>query len=76
MDCRQRLFDPLYPTRQAELVDCNEYQPHESLGGLPLVHFMPPLTLAAIVYQPIASDRGAYAHSMCGSSVVASTVPP
>lgn len=35
------------------LVDYKEYRPHESLGGLPPVHFMPRLTLAPIVYRTV-----------------------
>ncbi|MNR49049.1 Integrase core domain protein [compost metagenome] len=37
------------------LVDYNEYRPHESLGGLPPLQFMPRLTLAPIVYQPMST---------------------
>ncbi|MNT49888.1 Beta-lactamase superfamily domain protein [compost metagenome] len=37
------------------LVDYNEYRPHESLGGLPPAQFMPRLTLAPIVYQPMST---------------------
>ncbi|KRC73579.1 transposase [Achromobacter sp. Root83] len=37
------------------LVDYNECRPHESLGGLPPVHFMPRLARAPIVYQPVAT---------------------
>ena len=36
------------------LVDNNEYRAHESLGGLPPVQYMPRVTLAPIVYQPMS----------------------
>lgn len=35
------------------LVDYNEYRPHESLGDLPPVQFMPRITLAPKLYQPL-----------------------
>lgn len=34
------------------LVNYNEYRPHESLGGLPSVQFMPRLTIASNLFQP------------------------
>ncbi|OZI27156.1 hypothetical protein CAL18_06375, partial [Bordetella genomosp. 7] len=34
------------------LIDYNEYRPHESLGDVPPVQFMPRLTLAPNLYQP------------------------
>lgn len=37
------------------LVVYNQYRPHESLVGLPPVQFMPRLTLAPIVYQPMST---------------------
>ncbi|OZI77661.1 IS3 family transposase [Bordetella genomosp. 12] len=37
------------------LVDYNQYRPHESRGGLPVVQFMPRLTLAPIVYQTVST---------------------
>ncbi|CAB3653789.1 integrase core domain-containing protein [Achromobacter aegrifaciens] len=37
------------------LADYNEYRPHETLGGLPPVNFMPRLTLAPIVYQTLST---------------------
>lgn len=35
------------------LVNYNQYRPHESLGGPPLVQFMHRLTLAPTVYPPL-----------------------
>ncbi|SAI59127.1 transposase [Bordetella trematum] len=35
------------------LVDYYQYRPHESLVGLQLVQFLPRLTLAPVVYQPV-----------------------
>lgn len=33
----------------------NQYRPHESLGGLPPVQFMPRLTLAPNFYPPMST---------------------
>ncbi|WP_313369374.1 transposase [Achromobacter animicus] len=37
------------------LVDYSQYRPHESLGGLSSMQFMPRLTLAPIIYQPMST---------------------
>ncbi|WP_347404746.1 integrase core domain-containing protein [Achromobacter spanius] len=37
------------------LVNHNPYRPPRSLGGLPPVHFVPWITLAPSVYQPMPS---------------------
>ena len=37
------------------LIEYNEYRPHESLGDIPPVQFMPRLTLAPNLYQPLST---------------------
>lgn len=37
------------------LIDYNEYRPHEALGGLPPVQFMPRLTYAPNFYQALST---------------------
>lgn len=37
------------------LLDYNEYRPHEALGGVPPVLFMPRLTLAPNLYLPMST---------------------
>ena len=37
------------------LIDCNEYQPHEALGNIPPVQFMPRITTVPNLYRTMST---------------------